>query len=242
MKDYKIPPPLILKPEEKAKAEARFEKIKGTYILWGGGVNFFERMQWLRGYEALLIDMAEDREEVYILADRILDEYIIPLVKSYLEIGAEVISLGDDWGTQSQLMISPALWRRIFKPRYKQIFDLCHDADALVYMHSDGMIMEIIPDLIEIGLNVINPQFSCMNLKELKKITDHKICISTDIDRQQVLPFGTPGEVREYVRNVFELLAHPEGGLLWRGEVGPDVPLENVETMLKAFYEFSVKK
>ncbi len=103
------------------------------------------------------------------------------------------------------------------------------------------MIMEIVPDLVEIGLNVINPQFSCMDLKELGKITNHKLCISTDVDRQQVLPFGTPEEVREYVRNVFELLARPEGGLIWRGEVGPDVPLENVEAMLKAFYEFGTR-
>jgi len=241
MKDYKIPTPAILKPGEKDRAKARFGRIKDSYILWGGGFNFFERMQWLRGYEALLIDMVEDREEVYILADRLLDEYIIPLVKAYLEIGAEIISLSDDWGTQNQLMINPALWRKIFKPRYKKIFDLCHEANALVYMHSDGMIMEIIPDLIEIGLNVINPQFSCMDLEELKRITEHKICISTDIDRQKLLPFGTPEEVRKYVQSVFELLACPEGGLMWRGEVGPDVPLQNVEAMLKAFYEFSMK-
>ena len=238
LKDYQVPEHPLSSPDQVRENKARLDRMRKRYPAWGGGTNFFERMQWLRGFEPLLMDMAEGREEVCVLADRILEEYILPFVRASIEAGSEIIVIGDDWGTQQQLMISPPLWRKIFKPRYRRIFDTCHDGGALTYMHSDGMIVEIIPDLSEIGLDVINPQLSCTDLEELRKAADHRICISTDIDRQRLLPFGTPEQVREYIGNVFDVLGSPDGGLMWNGEIGPAVPLANAEAMLKAFNEF----
>ncbi|MDO9541387.1 MAG: uroporphyrinogen decarboxylase family protein [Kiritimatiellia bacterium] len=238
LKRYKLPPVPSSSPEGRKRAKEDMKKMKEKYIGWGAGGSLYERMQWLRGVENLMVDIALDREEVYLLADRMLTEYLLPTIEISLESGAEIIGFGDDWGAQNQLLINPRSWRKIFKPRYKRLFDLARQGNALTYMHSDGMILEIIPDLIEIGLNVVNPQFSCFDLNKLKDATRKKICVSSDIDRQKTLPFGTSEEVEKYVKEVFDIFVMPEGGFIARGEVGPDVPLENVEAMLKSFYKY----
>ena len=238
LKRYKLPPVPNSSPEGKKKRKEDMKKQKEKYIGWGDGDRLYERMQFLRGTEELMVDIALDREEVYLLADRILEEYLLPTIEISLEAGAEIIGFMDDWGTQQQLLINPQAWCKIFKPRYKKLFDLARQGNALMFMHSDGMILEIIPDLIEIGLNVINPQFSCFDLNNLKNATRKKICVMSDIDRQKTLPFGTPEEVEKYVKDVFEIFVIPEGGFIARGEMGPDVPLANVEAMLKAFHKY----
>jgi hypothetical protein len=219
------------------EARARVEERKKEYFVIGGGDCFFERLQRLRGYSSLLFDLVEGRPEISVLADRLL-EHNLAVIDRSLRLGVDAIGFSDDWGTQRQLMISPALWREFFKPRYKKMFDLVHSAGALVSFHSDGMILEIVPDFIEIGVDILNPQFSCMDLRALAALTKGRICVRTDIDRQFILPFGTPEEVRAYVREVAETLGDPCGGLIWQGEIGPDVPLANVEAMFAAFVEF----
>lgn len=231
LKDYKIPSPQLAKKED-------IEKQKENYVGWGGGCSLFERMQWLRGVENLYIDIAEDRSEVYELADRITDEYNIPIIKSNIEAGVEIMGFAEDWGSQRQLLINPNSFRKIFKPRYKKMFDICKSAGIYTWLHSDGMIMKIIQDFIEIGLNVINPQLSCMDLKKLREITYRKICIATDIDRQFVLVHGTPEEIRNYIKKVYEIFGDPAGGLIYLGGIGGDSSFKNIEAMLKSFYEF----
>lgn len=237
LKNYKIPSPGTDKEEIKKKKE-EMKKIKERYIGWHSGGILFERMQWLRGVENLLIDIALDREEVYILADRILNEYIIPSIETGIEIGAEVIGFGDDWGGQNQLLINPISWRKIFKPRYKKMFEVAREGGALTWFHSDGMIIEILPDFIEIGLNVINPQFSCMDMEAIKNIIGKKMCIYTDIDRQKLLPYGNPEEIDEYIKRVFDLFGFPEGGLIYGCGIYPDVPFENIQALLSSFYKY----
>lgn len=234
--NYHIPNPIV----EIERMRDSIDELKGNdYPIWGvTGTTLFERLQWLRGYENIMVDLVENDKRLHTLADMIVEGYMLPFVKKSIEYGAEIIGTGDDWGTQSQLIIPPRIWRSFFKPRYKKIFDMAHSGGAMVWFHTDGYTMEIIEDLIEIGVDVLNPQFSCMDLKELARVTRHKVCIASDIDRQHILPFGRPEEVREYVRQVMELMAGPEGGFIASGEVGPDVPLENVEAMFKAFLEF----
>jgi len=239
LEHYVMPSTPPLSGEQVEERKAKVALNKQTFYQIGEVGCFFERLQWLRGYESLLIDLAEGRPEIALFADRLL-KYNLAVVEYNLLVGVDALSFSDDWGTQERLMIRPALWREFFKPRYKKMFDLVHAAGKHVYFHSDGMILEIVPDLIEIGVNILNPQFSCMDLKALAALTRGKVCISTDLDRQYVLPFGTPEQVREYVRQVVETLWHPRGGLIARGEIGPDVPLENAEAMFQAFAEFGV--
>lgn len=104
-------------------------------------------------------------------------------------------------------MIRPERWRRLFEPYYKRIFKAVHSVNRHVLFHSDGYTMDIVPDLIEIGVNIFNPQFSGMDLPRLAKMTRGKMCILADIDRQYILPKGTVKEVKEYVKYIFDLLS-----------------------------------
>ena len=211
----------------------------GTHYVRAGmpGGLLFERMNSLRGYEDLLIDIMEDREEVYVLRDRILRwtvEHLEPM------LGCEWIDClfyMDDWGTQRALMIPPAKWRSLFGPAYAHLFSLAREAGKDVFFHSDGMILEVIPDLLEAGVTVLNPQFSCIDLGELAKFSG-TVCFSADIDRQHLLPFGTPEEIGRNVRDCILRLSTPGGGMIGGAEIGPGVPLENAEAVYRSFSEY----
>jgi uroporphyrinogen-III decarboxylase len=107
-----------------------------------------------------------------------------------------------------------------------------------VWFHSDGRINEIIPDLIEIGVDVINCQISIMGHNWVRDNMKGRVAIRTDIDRQWILPFGTETEVKEEVQRTFEACGGPEGGIIACGEISPDVPLKNIRAMYEAFVEF----
>ena len=237
---YEIPKAPLLDP---VRREAYVDKLHrgkvGGYPL-GGDANgaLFERMQWVRGYESLLMDIAEGRPEVEVLADRILEEHMVPQIEQCLGLGAWFIGFTDDWGTQTGLMISPESWRRIFKPRYERLAALCHEHGAHIWMHSDGCISEIVPDLVEIGIDCLNPQFSCLDLQRLRERTFGRMTIMTDIDQQGVLSWGTPEQVRRAVRRAISLFGHPEGGLILRAFLQINVPLANCRAALEAFRDF----
>ena len=217
-----------------AKKRDQYDK----YVIWsGGGHRLFERMHFLRGYDKLLLDIAEDRPEVQALRDLVLD-HTLKRLERQLEYDIDAVSYMDDWGAQDRLMIKPQDWRRIFKPAYKKIVDLAHQAGKHCHFHTDGYTMEILDDLIEVGFDVINPQFSCMVLAAVAAKCAGRVCIRSDIDRQYLLPYGTPEEIRENVRQVVELFHAPDGGLIGHGEIGPDVPLANARAMLSTFAEF----
>ena len=245
LEDYEFPPlqrsssSYYIQKFEDLKNRVSKLKSEGYFVLLGFNPgNFFERMQWLRGFRNLIVDFYRKPKELYEFADRLL-EYCLKSIEIVLEAKPDGVSFADDWGTQDRLMINPSLWREFFKPRYKEMFKLVHDHEAYVYFHSDGYIKDIIPDLAEIGVDILNPQFSCFKLEELAEIVHDRVCISSDIDRQYILPHGSPAEVKDYVKKVIELFSHEgRGGLICRGEINIDVPLRNVEAMYRAFQKY----
>jgi uroporphyrinogen-III decarboxylase len=142
------------------------------------------------------------------------------------------IHLRDDWGTQEALMISPRLWRSFFRPAYARLFQRVRDSGKHVWFHSDGAIHAILPDLIDLGVQVLNPQVNLLGREPLAVLCRGKVCIQADIDRQWALPHGTPGDVRAEVRADLAAFGSRDGGYIARGEVAGDVPLENVRAML----------
>ncbi len=238
LRDYRIPGPPPRTSDERRTAHEAMARNKERYIGWGSAGNLFERMQWVRGVEDLFADIAEDCEEIYLLADRIIEENLIPYIERALEDGADVVGFTDDWGTQQQLLINPSAWRRIFKPRYQRMFELIHQGGALAWLHSDGMILEIVPDLIEIGLDVLNPQLSCHDMPALADATRGKLCLYGTLDYQYVLPFGTPADVDAHVREVTELFARPDGGFIYGAGAQDEDPLENIAAVLDAMERY----
>jgi uroporphyrinogen decarboxylase len=197
----------------------------------------FETAWALRGLERMLMDLVEDPE----LAGRLLDipfRYHLAAAKRLAAIGVDMIWTGDDVGAQYGMLISPRLWRRFLKPRMAVFVAEVKAANPAVKIayHSDGNIEPIIEDLIEIGLDVLNPvQPACMDPGRLKQRYGKNLCFWGTIDEQRTLPFGTPEEVRSEVRDRIARVGY-DGGLILAPthHVQLDTPMENFRAMVDA--------
>ena len=239
--DYQFPPDAALEVYE-GFARALPERQQEWYVFIGGG-GFFQHMQHMRGPANYFMDLAVDCREVHELADRMV-AYNIRDMKGYFDACARYdctpdgVFFGDDWGSQNALLIHPDMWRRFFKPRYKAMFDVVKDAGAHVWFHSDGWLWEIIDDLIEIGVDVLNPQHELMGMDRVADKVRGRCCIRTDLDRQHIIPRGTPEEVVAHVKHAIKAFGSENGGVILHGEVGQDVPFANIEAMYKAFRQY----
>ena len=198
------------------------------------------RLADLRGFEELMIDFAEEPPELQMLIDIVL-EYNVQQTPKLLEVfkgaGTKDLWFGDDLGTQHALPISPEKWRKYLKPCYTKIYAMVHEAGFRVHMHTDGCIYEIIPDLIDCGVDVLNPQIRANGLDNLVRTCKGKVHVAIDLDRQ-MFPFCTPEEIDDHVREVVEKLGSPEGGLSLGAEVDDGVPLENIEAICLAMLKY----
>lgn len=210
---------------------------EGNWYPRGAWITFFEQMQQILGMEKLFMEIASESDDLIPFMDQML-EFNLAWIDKWIKLEYDGLQFADDWGGQNRLLIRPNTWRRLFKPRYAQMFKKVRDSGIHVWYHSDGFINDIIPDLIEIGVDVINCQISVMGYDWVAENMRHKVAIRTDIDRQFILPFGSPQAVREEVKRTFEACGSAKGGIIACGEVGPDVPLENIRAMYRAFLEF----
>lgn len=190
----------------------------------------------LRGFEELMVDFAEEPPELQMLIDIVL-EYNCGEIARMLESKPSLIGFGDDLGMQHGLAIGEHKWRKYLKPCYMRMYGMCHEAGAKVYMHTDGHIIPIIKDLIDCGVNVVNPQVRANGLQNLARECRGKVCVALDLDRQ-MFPFGTPQEIDDHVRAAVEALGLPEGGLMLGAECADDVPLENIEAICAALEKY----
>lgn len=115
---------------------------------------------------------------------------------------------------------------------------MCREAGVHVYFHTDGYIVDIIPDLIEIGVTILNLQDLCNGLENIKREAKGKICIDLDIDRQSIIPFGTPKEIYSHIKNCIDTLSSPQGGLMLVCGIYPGTPLKNIEVLCEAMYKY----
>jgi hypothetical protein len=239
--NYEPPDPLILGEraprEDWQKVEARMRKMREEGELTRGvGDRFFERLHFLRGFKNLMVDFMTDRPELNKLINMVI-EHNMKLINKWLAIGVDLISLGDDLGTQTSLMISPRIFRKYLKPGYSIMCGTGRKAGAHVRFHSDGHILELIDDLIECGVDSINPQIRANTLDGIVKTCKGKICVSLDLDRQ-LFPFATPKQIDRHIKEAIVELGSKEGGLILGAECEPDVPLENIEAICQAFEEY----
>ena len=199
------------------------------------GFALFERAWSLRGYEQLNMDLALRPEWVAELLDRIT-AIQVRLIERYIALGVDGGYFGDDYGAQRGLLFSPRTWRRLFRPRLERMFAPFRAAGLPIIMHSDGDIQSILPDLVEIGLNCLNPaQPEVLDFAWLRR-TFPQLAYYGGLSTQHVLPNGTPEEVSAAVSHSIAVLADDSSGLL----LGPshrmqsDIPLANVDAMLAA--------
>ena len=196
------------------------------------------RLLDLRGFEEAMLDFAEECDELQILIDKVL-EYNCRQIEVAVQGLDRVIYFGDDLGMQTGLAIGAEKWRKYLKPCYKKMFSMVRAAGKYAYMHTDGRIIDIIPDLWECGVHMINPQFRANGLDNLVRVCKGKIPINLDLDRQ-MFPFATPSELDDHVRECIEALYLPQGGLGLEIALSYEVPLDNVAALFDAVRKYRV--
>jgi len=206
------------------------------FVKVGTHVRPFERMQFLRGTENLFLDLIAQPVEFKHLC-KLVHAFSLRDIEMWANTDVDAVGFMDDWGAQQNLLIDPELWRAIFKPMYRDYCDLLKQHGKYVFFHSDGHIMAIYPDLIEIGVDAVNSQLFCMDIEEIGRQFRGRITFWGEICRQRILPFGTVDEVREAVRRVRRALDDGSGGVMAQCEWGLRDPRQNIETVFETWLE-----
>jgi uroporphyrinogen decarboxylase len=194
----------------------------------------FERLQFLRGSEDLFVDLGYDTAELRRLLEMV-HEYYLEDIRSWCSTRVDGIFFMDDWGSRNSLLIHPDTWRALFKPLYREYCDLIHAAGKFAFFHTDGHTEAIYGDLIEVGIDAINSQLFTMDIEGLAARYKGRVTFWGEIDRQHVMPFGSPDDVREAVLRVRRALDDGSGGVIAQCEWGKDNPRENVEAVFAAW-------
>ncbi len=203
----------------------------------GAWINYFEAIHFLHGFENVFMELGRESAAFGRLLDDML-RFNLTWIDKWIRLEYDGLHFADDWGTQSGLMIRPETWRRVFKPRYAEMFRRVKEAGMDVWFHSDGCIREIVGDLIEIGVDVLNCQVALLGFDWVRRHLRGRIAVRTDIDRQHVLAEASPAGVKEEVFQTLDACRTDRGGVIACGEIGPDVSLENIRAMYEAFRDF----
>jgi uroporphyrinogen decarboxylase len=243
--DYPLPDLQAAYRFEEPARKIRAIHERGLAALGMLDCTIFEMAWYMRGMERLLTDFFNNVEFAETLLDRITDKRVVQ-ARIFAELGVDVVCFGDDVGTQRGMLMSVSMWRRWLKPRLARVINAARSvrSDILVFYHSDGNILPIIPELIEIGINVLNPvQPECMDPAELKLRYGDRLAFWGTLGTQTTFPFGTPDDVRREVQTRIETVG-AGGGLVISPThmVEPEVPWENILAFVdsvKAFGGYS---
>lgn len=230
------------------RAQAQKLRDEGEYAIVGTPWLLFpfERAHAMQGLDRFMMNMVHHPDFAAALLRKITDVCKVLMGNFLRECGdlIDIIKIGDDLGTQSGLMISPKMYRRFLKPLHAEFIAFIKErTDAKVFFHTDGDVFDLIPDFIEIGVDILNPiQTSAgrmANLEELKRRYGQHMVFCGAIDTHRILPYGTPEEVRQEVRRVINILG-PGGGYMVASvhTIMNDVPPENILAMVDAVEEF----
>lgn len=230
-------------PEKPERYAALQELIRcyGNEKFIGADVSgsLFEPAYHLRGMDNLLIDMALEDPIADLILDRICD-FTIKVACHAAEMGVDWIWLGDDMGSQQSMLISPNMWRKYFKPRMKKIIDAVHEVvpDMIIAYHSCGSIYPIIEDLVELGINVLNPmQESAYGMEHSRIVKEFgdKLTFLCGLDTQTFLLHASPDEVRSAMKEKCRMISSQGGYIVGVSHtIQPDIPVNNIRAMLEA--------
>jgi uroporphyrinogen decarboxylase len=202
-------------------------------VIWIG--DLWERANFMRGMENLLMDLVLNKSFVSELLERLAD-YILETMKIIINrFECEALSLSDDYGSQKSLLMSPEDWRRFLKPNLKKITGMAKKHDKVIMLHSCGNVYEIIPDLIDLGLDILHPiQPEVMDIYQLKREFGNDISFQGGLRTQDLLPLGNPDDVKKEVRKLKRKMGKGGGYILEPGiTIQGDVPIENLLAMFE---------
>jgi uroporphyrinogen decarboxylase len=248
-KAYKLPDPLDDQRYQKLRPEAEAAVERGkAVVLAGPGAGILEIYTWLRGFEQFYIDMALNQEFVAYMLDRLVEFKQAYWARVLADFGdlVDVACEHDDLAGQKALLFSPETYRKVLKPRQKKLFGyLKAQAPVKLFYHTDGAVRPLIWELVEAGIDILNPvQFTAanMDLKELKQEFGRDLVFwGAGVDTQGVLGTGTPAEVKADVQRNIDTLA-PGGGFVFATvhDIQANVPPENIMAMWEAWKTYGV--
>lgn len=230
--------PGLRKEERMARIGPFLADSEGYYRLAGCGISGFTTYTFLRGFENAVTDFCLEPERAGALLDGIF-QFENQMISLAAECGFDGYHFEDDWGTQEALIIAPALWREVFKPRYRAQFEHAHRLGLQAWFHSCGNIAAIVEDFHEIGVDVLNlSQPNVVDLDSVGARLRGKQCFMAPVSYQTTSISGTAEQIAEEARRVFRLLGTPRGGFIGYieeyGCVG--MPEENYQACVQAFH------
>ena len=213
---------------------------KGDKYALGGGISLYFRIQFLRGVEDTWVDIYENPEGLGRLIDLMVD-LNLKVIERYRQLGADGIIFSDDWGLQNTLQIRPESWRKIWKPRYERIFKATHDAGMNTFLHCCGYIVDILDDLIEIGLDAVHmDQQENMGLDLLSKRFGGRLTFFAPVDIQKTMNCGDMDKIAAYCAHMKRAFYKNGGGFIPRWYTDPEGAghtQQAIDTMCQTFLE-----
>lgn len=233
IKSYKFPE--INETKIRKEYENMIKNAEDKFRFGSIGFSMYERAWTLRGIEDLLVDMIEEPEFVEDLLDAVT-EYNLKVIDIGLEYGIDGFHFGDDWGQQKGLIMGPIYWRRFIKPRMAKMYARIKSKGLIVSQHSCGDIQEIMPDLIEIGLDIYQTfQPEIYDMKEIKRRFGSNLTFWGGISTQRLLPFAAAEEVKRVTKETIKIMAGNGGYIVAPTHALPaDIPAENVVALIEA--------
>jgi hypothetical protein len=214
--------------------KSRAQRHRAKYFLKSAWISLFELMHALRPFEDVLVDIADDNPEIHRLADRLTKHHLL-FIDYLLERGVDAIQFGDDYGTQSELILSPKMWRRFFKPRYEVMIRRIKAGGARVFFHTCGCVRGLLDDLSSLGVDAIWPQLNAYDLRWLARFSrETKTAIALHPDRGELMIRSSPDRVEQYVAEVAEIFEIDGGGAWFYVEVDRGFPFDNVVALTRA--------
>jgi uroporphyrinogen decarboxylase len=203
-------------------------------IIWVG--DLWERAAFMCGMERLLLYVATEADFVDALLWRIADYILASMDVLFSRFAFDGVALSDDYGTQRSLVISPESWRRLVKPRLAEIFQKAKRAGRTVFLHSCGNVRAVVPDLVELGLDILHPiQPEALDVLELKRRFGRELTFCGGLGTQSLLNVARPEEIRDEVIRLKHALGRGGGYILEPGiTIQADVPLENMLALIEA--------
>ena len=216
------------------------EQQKDRFLAIGFGTGLFERSWGLRGFENALMDVVAHPDFYEELIERLTDHQM-EIVERLLALPVDGILFSDDWGYQQGVLVGAERWRRIFKPRLARLYQRVHEAGKYALTHCCGSIEEILPDVIEIGLDVyqsVQPEAKNNAPYELKRKYGDQITFWGGLGSQSTIPFGTPSEIKAEVIRLCHEMGRGGGYILAPAKpLQPETPTENAAAVVEAFLQ-----
>jgi len=225
------------KNEERYKGLEKQVTEAGDKFILAQGMSIYARVHYIRGLENCWADIYEEPERLGNLID-ILADMNCYAIEQYAKAGVDGYIFADDWGLQDRLMIDPEKWREIWMPRYERIFSKALSYNILPFLHSCGYIVDILDDLISVGLHAVHmDQQANMGLKLLGERFGGKLTFYSPVDIQCGMQNGLE-HVRDYTKNMAKYLARHEGGFIARWYTDPVGAGHSEEALLVMCDEF----